>query len=82
MIAFSIACMTKPISFMTWSSAISSPINACKKPTRTTNSNKKKIKLSRNMTFNTTSMAPKKRNVSKYSSRRIQNMGAVKARKL
>lgn len=57
-------------------------MNACKNPTSTTNSSKKKIRLSRNMTFRTTSMAPKKRNVSKYKSSRIQNMGAVKARKL
>ena len=82
MMALSIACMTKPMSFMTWSSAMSRPMNACKKPTSTTNSSRKKIRLSRNMTFRTTSMAPKKRNVSKYSSSRIQNMGAVKARKL
>lgn len=58
------------------------PINAWRKPIQTTTSREKKIKLSFIITFKTTSIAPKKRNVSRYSSKRSQNIGAVKARKL
>jgi hypothetical protein len=80
MTALSIACMTK-VESAARSSAISIPMKAWKKPIMTTISSAKKMSDSRIMTFNTTNIAPKKRNVSRYSNNRIQNMGAVKARK-
>lgn len=40
------------------------------------------MRLSFIITFNTTSIAPKNLNVSRYSSMRIQNIGALNARKL
>lgn len=45
-------------------------------------SSAKKMSDSFIMTFSTTSMAPKNRKLSRYSSRRVQNIGALKARKL
>lgn len=42
----------------------------------------KKIKDSFIITLRTTIIAPQNRNVSRYSSNRIQNMGALKAKKL
>lgn len=81
MTAFNIAWNTKTVSFASWSSAMSRPIKAWKNPIMTTSSSMKKMSDSRIITLRTTSMAPKKRKVSRYNSRRIQNMGAVKARK-
>jgi len=80
MTAFNMAWRTK-VESDAKSSARSIPRKAWKKPIMTTISSAKKIRDSRIMTFSTTNMAPKKRKVSRYSRRRIQNMGAVKAKK-
>lgn len=64
------------------SSARSSPTNAWRNPMTMTISSAKKMSDSFIMTFSTTSMAPKNRKLSRYSSRRVQNIGALKARKL
>jgi hypothetical protein len=60
-------------------SALSMPTKAWRNPTMITIRRAKKIRDSFIMTLRTTSMAPKKRTESKYSRRRIQNMGAEKA---
>lgn len=69
-------------SLTTLSSARSNPMKACRKPMMMTSSRAKKMSDSFIMTLSTTSMAPKKRKLSRYSKRRIQNMGAQQARKL
>lgn len=66
----------------TSSSARSRPMKACRKPMMMIPSRAKKMTDSFIITFSTTSMAPKKRKLSRYSSRRDQNIGARKANML
>jgi hypothetical protein len=64
MTALSMACRTK-VESAAKSSARSMPRKAWKKPIMTTIRSAKKMSDSRIMTFSTTNMAPKKRNVSR-----------------
>lgn len=82
MMALAMALMMTPYSSTAMSSTASNPIKACRKPTMTTASRAKKMSDSFIITLSTTSMAPKKRKVSRYSSSRDQTSGALKAIKL
>lgn len=75
------ACMMNEVTLAS-SSTWSIPMKACRNPIITIVSRAKKIKDSFIITLRTTIIAPKNRNVSRYRSNRIQNMGALKAKKL
>lgn len=57
-------------------------MNDCRKPMTMTTKSAKKMIDSFIIILSTTSIAPKKRKLSRYSNSRIQNIGALTAKKL